>query len=922
MPLIRPEELALRRSQIVAQPALGALARRIERLCQPLLADPLYFPHLKATLTRNGGSCEVDGARLMFDPLTPDSHKCPSCGREFAGERHHRAWIWRYHIWLSERAIHLALLGALNSDAALAARAGRIVQLYVERYREFPNRDNVLGPSRLFFSTYLESIWLLQLVVAAGLLELCAGEIGVAEFDPMGFTRMVEESAGLVASFDEGWSNRQVWNNAALVAAGLWLGRSDSTSSAWHPLALQGLDGSHGLRAQLVTAVGGEGLWFESENYHFFALRGFLLAAELLRSAGIDLYGAAAPPGQLRDMFVAPLLTVLPDLTLPARGDSPYGVSLLQPRFAELWEIGWARTGDRRIESLLSHLYSASVPTGQDPGLSEIAEQEQNRPAQRLDRSLLGWKALCWMQPAPPAAPSELWRSGSKLLPGAGVAVLRTAPTRYVSVECGGRPGGHGHPDILHLTLFWDRPVLTDFGTASYVAPSLFWYRSTLAHNTVGIAGSGQQSRDVWCAAFDETGPWAWCRAVAEGVLGPDTVVVRTVVVGPTCVVDTVELALDARDTVDLAIHLLEPPRLAAGDATALPATKAVGVTGIGECSEIEVVDGLWWGGSGVGVQLESRPGERLYLVERPGPPSDQFADGAVLGFVVRRAAGPGVWRQCYLCGSDQAVAVHYRKRDVVVQYGDGSSDAVTLSRDGCRIRDRAGAKHKLAGLRRRPASPPVRQRRRQRIPCPRLEHLPDLADWEQCVPERAVHELGRQHYRRSEEKYGSRGEFRARVAVFASGNSVCFACDVRKTRVHFRPANAPDPELDNELSDIHSDGIQFYVGTDEWWGFVAVPAQDSEDVSVRSVAGAAADAPAVHAEWRRTGHGYRILVAVDIGRRVQRGEGIPVNFVVNEMYEDRARRAGQLVLSGGGGWVYLRGDREHPSSAVIAEVV
>ena len=37
-------------------------------------------------------------------------------------------------------------------------------------YADFPNRDNVLGPSRLFFSTYLESIWLTNYLGAAWLL--------------------------------------------------------------------------------------------------------------------------------------------------------------------------------------------------------------------------------------------------------------------------------------------------------------------------------------------------------------------------------------------------------------------------------------------------------------------------------------------------------------------------------------------------------------------------------------------------------------------------------------------------------------------------------------------------------------------------------------------------------------------------------
>ena len=143
-------------------------------------------------------------------------------------------------------------------------------------------------------------------------------------------------------------------------------------------------------------------MWYEGENYHFFALRGFLLAAELLRGIGVDLYGSDGPHDRLSDMFVAPIRTLLPDLTLPARGDSPFGVSLLQPRFAELWEVGWARTANPPLESLLASLYSADLPDRGDHGFEELAEQEQNRPASRLQRGLLGWKSLLLMNVAEP----------------------------------------------------------------------------------------------------------------------------------------------------------------------------------------------------------------------------------------------------------------------------------------------------------------------------------------------------------------------------------------------------------------------------------------------------------------------------------------------------------------------------------------
>jgi hypothetical protein len=58
-----------------------------------------------------------------------------------------------------------AVLGVLLDDAECCDAAWRVLDGYADRYLDYPNRDNVLGPSRPFFSTYLESIWLLQLVL-------------------------------------------------------------------------------------------------------------------------------------------------------------------------------------------------------------------------------------------------------------------------------------------------------------------------------------------------------------------------------------------------------------------------------------------------------------------------------------------------------------------------------------------------------------------------------------------------------------------------------------------------------------------------------------------------------------------------------------------------------------------------------------
>lgn len=220
------DELAQRRAVVNDTPDLRHLAERLRRLAAPLREGDLYLPDHKPLLSRDGGACPTDGARLEFDPRSPEGHRCPACHRVYRGERHHRDWIWRYHLWLSERAVHLALLGALLDDPSLTSRAALILDRYARLYPTVPNKDNVLGPTRLFFSTYLESIWLTQIVIAALVVEQHSAPSAQRPapnplrrlLDPM-----IDESARLIASFNEGLSNRQVWNATAQLAAGLWL---------------------------------------------------------------------------------------------------------------------------------------------------------------------------------------------------------------------------------------------------------------------------------------------------------------------------------------------------------------------------------------------------------------------------------------------------------------------------------------------------------------------------------------------------------------------------------------------------------------------------------------------------------------------------------------------------------------------------
>jgi hypothetical protein len=57
-------------------------------------------------------------------------------------------------------------------------------------------------------------------------------------------------------------------------------------------------------------------------------------------------------------------------------------------------------------------------------------------------------------------------------------------------------------------------------------------------------------------------------------------------------------------------------------------------------------------------------------------------------------------------------------------------------------------------------------------------------------------------------------------------------------------------------------------------------------------------------------------------GVRPHAGAHVAFDLIVNEMLPARTRRTGQLVWSGGGGWIWLRGDRQDPARFGMLELV
>ncbi|HTC23024.1 MAG TPA: sugar-binding protein [Gemmatimonadales bacterium] len=896
--MVTAETLAARRETIAGSSDLTRLLARLGERAAPVLKRLPPIPSAKALLSVDGGVCPDDGTTLRFDPWSPTAHECPRCGKSYGGERHERWWARFQHLWVAERAAHLAALAAFAGHDAAGARARELLGHYGTHYFEYPNRDNVLGPSRLFFSTYLESIWLTHYLAAAMMLRE-SGCLDRATAD--GVARVADEAATLIGEFDEGFSNRQTWHSTALAAIAVWFEDEE--------LLRRAVEGPTGLISHLLQGFGRDGMWFEGENYHLFALRGLLLGLDWVRSAGVDPLEEPELATRARAALEAPALTALPDLTFPARKDSRFGTSLAQPMYLELWEAGRGSapgTAPDELDDWLAGLYDAPAPAAEsfDSYLHEAGEP----PPTRRSRADLSWWMLLAMAPTFQGDATR-WRPGSTFLESQGLAILRTGG-RYASLEAGAYGGGHGHPDRLHLTLH-ERGVhwLADFGAGSYVSRDLFWYRSTLAHNAPRLDRASQEPGDAVCEFFDAKSGWSWVR----GRFGP---VSRTLVSGPDYLLDVVELDSEVDHRIDLPWHLAG--RLDLRSAGAWQADSLAGelVTDaerqpIGPGDQVRVVASQ----SGQTLALVSRGATELLRATAPGPPG-----AGPTPFVVLAGEGRGPRFVSVLAPSPLSLEV------------DGDAIAVTTGAtihrhqpipDGWEVALSPADLVRLGGRRALPRvfeplvtrEPPLRQSgvALHLSAVPPLNGTVEGFDRDEALA--LDHE---DQYRRSEEPYSGPDDFSAVAFVNWDDDALYLAVDVTKPEIVLRAGDAPPLLLDNEPDDIHSDGVEIFLRVEpdaKPYGFLVVPDPDGRSLRTRAVQGFAGEPAMVTGAWTATDSGYVVSLALRVpewGTR-QASDRVGFDLLVNEMLSDRERRAGQLVWSGGGGWVWLKGDRQDP---------
>jgi hypothetical protein len=506
---------------------------------------------------------------------------------------------------------------------------------------------------------------------------------------------------------------------------------------------------------------------------------------------------------------------------------------------------------------------------------------------------------------------AERWQPGSVLMDSQGLAVLRRGE-RYASLECGPYGGGHGHPDRLHLTVHeggvhW----LPDPGTGSYVARDLLWYRSTLAHNAPRLDGASQPPGNASCDYWDDTESWTW----AQGGYGP---LRRTIVSGRDYLLDVVDLSGEGERLLELPWHL-------AGEIV----VASPGHWGADRLDDefVSAVERFAPDGGGP-IVIHARSGTRQLTLSlagsgellraiapgTPGSPPGRFV-------VARTRTAPA--RLVALLSFQDPAATLGVSGDIIEVAAANRIERHRQVVDGWQIEGSDGLV-RLAGRREsstefEPLVTKVRPLGQQGR-APWVESPPaldgTLDGFDISYPLALDHE---DQYRRSEEPYAGPDELAASAWANWDDEALYLAVEVMKPDLLLRPPNAPPLRLDNEPDDIHSDGLQVYLAGDadsDAVGALVVPEESDRRLRVRPV-GEGSRLLAISGDWSPTERGYLVTLELRVPGWAERrrGERVGFDLIVNEMRPGRERRAGQLVWSGRGGWVFLRGDRQPRAS-------
>jgi hypothetical protein len=177
--LVNAEELAILRAQL-AQPgwkaglyrtdrgfAVMSSGRGVRANADLWLKRPIEIParggHFHLFFCVDGDQLEVPKDQRFV----PGPYRCPKCGKEYSGEKYEGALRRVAHGWLSQAALDLALVAAIEHKPEYAAKAGEILSKYAAAYPG-PHTNTVTGG--MIYQSLDEAMWVIPLAQAYDLI--------------------------------------------------------------------------------------------------------------------------------------------------------------------------------------------------------------------------------------------------------------------------------------------------------------------------------------------------------------------------------------------------------------------------------------------------------------------------------------------------------------------------------------------------------------------------------------------------------------------------------------------------------------------------------------------------------------------------------------------------------------------------------
>ena len=452
---------------------------QLKEKASAFLSFPLTIPETGCADWSHYYYCPDCSVKLVFDPLSPEDHVCPTCGKHFSDEKKNGAW-WRLMNSFNEDGANAnAEIYLLTEDEDALAVARNILLGYAKYYPEYiPHGDIPYnGPGKLNAQTLDEANFLRNLAYAY---DIIRDAISPEEREYIETRLFREGMEFLKANRHSQIHNHEVICNGAIGVLALILGDKESLDFA--------LRGKYGLVYQLEHGTLEDGFWFEcSTAYHFYAFQNFMLYEKFAQHTEYSNLGNPA------------YLKMLESILRIEKSDGSF--PLLNDAHPE--------QGDRDGYGLYEFAYKTWK--------SKTILKELNRKYRTEKR--LSPESFFYGVPVLSECSEEITQETLVGENGLGASVIRKGPL-YLLFRHGPYGGEHDHYDRLGISYYYDNvPVSIDMGTTGYGAILHYdYYKNTPTHNTVSINEGNQPPSAGRLLSFEEHDGRVRVKASAEWV--------------------------------------------------------------------------------------------------------------------------------------------------------------------------------------------------------------------------------------------------------------------------------------------------------------------------------------------------------------------------------------------------------------------